>query len=127
MVANQKNGNCFFIRFEDVTSQIEPKGEVLTVDKSHKSDFFNLVSRFGLQLTTCDGSTFAVKPAENESPENLAMHISTWDIVFHQFFAYNNDFWRANAEHHRKVAAKVITIQFPAEEKAEKSAIVAMG
>lgn len=115
MAKNQKVDNCFFIRFEDVTAQIEQKGGVLTVEKSHKLDFFNLVMKFDLQLNTCDGGTFAVKPAANESLENLAMHISTWDIVFHKFFSLNNDFWRANAEHHRKMAVHGITIPFPIE------------
>lgn len=115
MVGTQKIGNRFFIRFEDVSAVVSKRNGVLVVDKNHEFDFFNLVEQFGLNVSTGENGTFAVMPAHNEKTENLEMHISTWDIVFHKFFSYSNDFWRANAEHHRKIAMCGKTIQFPTE------------
>lgn len=102
--ANNAANTMFSIRFQRVTDIFEPRTADIVVGEDQKKEFFDLVSRFGLEAIYTANDVWHVKPGEDTDVEALNAHESAWDIMFHKYLALGNEFKHRNAEYHRKKA-----------------------
>lgn len=83
---------CFSIRFQNVKDPYEPRTADLVVDEHEKKEFFDLVERFGLMAIYAENDVWHIQPAADTNPQDLAINVSTWDIMFHKYMALSRDF-----------------------------------
>lgn len=107
MVMTNQASNIFSIRFQKVSEKLEQRNADLVVDEKHRKEFFELVSRFGLEAIYTDNDVWYITPGDSADETALKSHTSTWDIMFHKYWAASNDFKHENKEYHRKAMTSV--------------------
>ncbi len=108
--ANGTLNNCFSVRFQSVKEVRNPHTADMVISNEDKKEFFELVERFGLIAIYAENDVWYIKPNPSTRLQDLIQHTSTWDIMFHKYFAKNNTFKRENEEYFRKKKASVIPI-----------------
>lgn len=90
MEMTTKVTNCFSVRFQNLSDPYEPRTADFVVDTHLKKEFFDLAEQFKLIAIYAENDVWHIKPSEDTTPEELAQHTSSWDIMLHKYFSVCN-------------------------------------